>query len=279
VAIKRIDELSAATPLLTDFLPVTPTGGPSSKATTASVVVAGLNQPNSTTGAGANLTIKAANAGVTNGAGGSIILRPGLQLTSGGDGQVRLADAANANNYLAIANASGHCSVSTSGWSYIKVNNTLYTNQSSFGFSVGSEWVTAALKHAGGSSQHMAVIQVTDGSTGGGSFAYTHENINLTSVTDAASITGSGYQRITGGTVLNGILPPPPAGVHVSGRMIKIVNTTGSAITVANESTSVTTVGNRLKTPTGASINLGANHMLQCIYDTVDSRWRVWMTS
>jgi len=33
VAIKRIDELNAATPLLTDFLPATPTGGPSTKAT------------------------------------------------------------------------------------------------------------------------------------------------------------------------------------------------------------------------------------------------------
>lgn len=33
MAIKRIDELTAATPLLTDFLPATPTGGPSTKAT------------------------------------------------------------------------------------------------------------------------------------------------------------------------------------------------------------------------------------------------------
>ena len=33
MAIKRIDELGAATPLLTDFLPATPTGGPSTKAT------------------------------------------------------------------------------------------------------------------------------------------------------------------------------------------------------------------------------------------------------
>ena len=33
MAIKRIDELGAATPLLTDFLPATPTGGPSAKAT------------------------------------------------------------------------------------------------------------------------------------------------------------------------------------------------------------------------------------------------------
>ena len=33
MAIKRIDELGAATPLLTDFLPATPAGGPSTKAT------------------------------------------------------------------------------------------------------------------------------------------------------------------------------------------------------------------------------------------------------
>lgn len=45
MAIKRIDELGAATPLLTDFLPATPAGGPSTKATIQQILDANVLQP------------------------------------------------------------------------------------------------------------------------------------------------------------------------------------------------------------------------------------------
>ncbi len=88
MASKRIDELDARTVADTDLLPVTPSGGPSGRATVAAVVAEGLSQPNSASaGAGASITIKAAD-GVTSGAGGSITITPGAQATTGGPGKV-----------------------------------------------------------------------------------------------------------------------------------------------------------------------------------------------
>lgn len=85
---KRIDELDARTVADSDLLPVTPSGGPSGRATVAAIVAEGLSQPNSASaGAGASITIKAAD-GVTSGAGGSITITPGAQATTGGPGKV-----------------------------------------------------------------------------------------------------------------------------------------------------------------------------------------------
>jgi hypothetical protein len=88
MASKRIDELDARVVADADLLPVTPSGGPSGRATVAAVVAEGLSQPNSASaGAGASITIKAAD-GVTSGAGGSITITPGAQATTGGPGKV-----------------------------------------------------------------------------------------------------------------------------------------------------------------------------------------------
>ena len=88
MASKRIDELDARVVADTDLLPVTPSGGPSGRATVAAIVAEGLSQPNSaSSGAGASITIKAAD-GVTSGAGGSITITPGEQASTGGPGKV-----------------------------------------------------------------------------------------------------------------------------------------------------------------------------------------------
>ena len=318
MANKRIDELTSVVPGNVDVVPTSyATTGPAYKSTVASVVAAGLNQPNSaTSGAGANITIKAAD-GVTSGAGGNIILQAGAQATSGGDGVIQIKSAAGVNSGklqgstgdLKIIPESGKNVIIYDGYngggtnvvfqttqsgseprismpfgvlvnSFYFINGQVYGNSyaslTSWNLNLGFRGATVQAGMTGGS---VGVLRVTEGNfSDGGSLAYTHSDIDLTGITNAAAFTGSGYQRITGGTVLNGILPPS-GGAHISGRMIKIVNTTGSAITVNDDSASCTVVGNRLKIPSGSSINFGANHMLQCIYDTVDSRWRVWMTS
>lgn len=88
MASKRIDQLTTRTVADTDLLPVTPSGGPSGSATVAAIVAEGLSQPNSASaGAGASITIKAAD-GVTSGAGGSITITPGAQAATGGPGKV-----------------------------------------------------------------------------------------------------------------------------------------------------------------------------------------------
>ena len=88
MASKRIDELDARVVADSDLLPVTPSGGPSGRATVAAIVAEGLSQPNSASaGAGASITVKAAD-GITSGAGGSITITPGAQASTGGPGKV-----------------------------------------------------------------------------------------------------------------------------------------------------------------------------------------------
>jgi len=94
MGITRIYELPTRTVVNTDYLVVTPSGGPSGLADLKSVLLAGLNMPTRTTsGAGETITIKASN-GFSSGAGGSIILQPGAQATTGGDGTVVFKQAA-----------------------------------------------------------------------------------------------------------------------------------------------------------------------------------------
>ena len=88
MGVTRIYELPTRTVVNTDYLIVTPSGGPSGLADIKSVLLAGLNMPTRTTaGAGESITIKA-SSGYSSGAGGSIILQPGAQATTGGDGTI-----------------------------------------------------------------------------------------------------------------------------------------------------------------------------------------------
>jgi hypothetical protein len=122
MASKRIDELDARTVADADLLPVTPSGGPSGKATVAAIVAEGLSQPNSASaGAGASITIKAAD-GVTSGAGGSITITPGAQATTGGPGKVVI------DTLTVGRGASGVASNTAVGVSALAANTSGYQN-------------------------------------------------------------------------------------------------------------------------------------------------------
>ncbi len=127
---KRIDELDARTVADSDLLPVTPSGGPSGRATVAAIVAEGMSQPNSaSSGAGASITIKAAD-GVTSGAGGSITITPGAQATTGGPGKVVI------DTLTVGRGASGISSNTAVGVSALGVN-TSGTNNTAIGLSAG----------------------------------------------------------------------------------------------------------------------------------------------
>ena len=127
---KRIDELDARVVADADLLPVTPSGGPSGKATVAAIVAEGLSQPNSaSSGAGASITIKAAD-GVTSGAGGSITITPGAQATTGGPGKVVI-------DTLTVGRGASGVATNTAVGVSALAANTSGTNNTAIGSSAG----------------------------------------------------------------------------------------------------------------------------------------------
>jgi hypothetical protein len=130
MASKRIDELDARVVADTDLLPVTPSGGPSGRATVAAIVAEGLSQPNSaSSGAGASITIKAAD-GVTSGAGGSITITPGAQATTGGPGKVVI-------DTLTVGRGASGVATNTAVGVSALAANTSGTNNTAIGSSAG----------------------------------------------------------------------------------------------------------------------------------------------
>jgi hypothetical protein len=150
MASKRIDELDARTVADTDLLPVTPSGGPSGKATVAAIVAEGLSQPNSaSSGAGASITIKAAD-GVTSGAGGSITITPGAQATTGGPGKVVI------DTLTVGLGASGVATNTAIGVSALAAN-TSGSNNTAIGYQAGQKITTGSQNVAIGQSSGKAL--------------------------------------------------------------------------------------------------------------------------
>jgi len=147
---KRIDELDARTVADTDLLPVTPSGGPSGKATVAAIVAEGLSQPNSASaGAGASITIKAAD-GVTSGAGGSITITPGAQATTGGPGKVVI------DTLTVGLGASGVATNTAIGVSALAAN-TSGSNNTAIGYQAGQKITTGGQNVAIGQGSGKAL--------------------------------------------------------------------------------------------------------------------------
>lgn len=330
MASKRIDELTTRTVADTDLLPVTPPGGPSGSATVAAIVAEGLSQPNSaSSGAGASITIKAAD-GVTSGAGGSIILEPGAQATTGGNGAVviRLPGASgtkqsclqiqseNATDcrFTAGDNLTGASFFFTRGanttaartevWiSYqsggqncsLYAQNFTGNDNASFNLSVsqgmifggnniGVRWAPGAHYNTSDCGMYrggIGIIRVNNGSTGGGSLAYTSSTpAAITASQNDYVLTGSAFQRLncTTASDITGIAPPT-GGAHVDGRMIRIVSVGTATVTLKHNNTS-STAANRMYMSGAADKALAVNAWADLVYDSTDNGsgaagWRV----
>ena len=339
MASKRIDELTTRAVVNTDLLPPTPTGGPSGSATVAAVVAAGLSQPNSASaGAGASITIKAAD-GVTSGAGGSIILQPGAQATTGGDGLIVVrqpggsagtneAQFSHDGTRLLINNRSGPIRIAAypsagNGSNLFEIrsrlndrnslvvtdNGATYVGYLKTGYDIGSGFVTVcgiedatptnwrnafnvqflwtsstfnALPDAGIIRGSANVLKITNGSTGGGSFAYTSATSSaITASQNDYVLAGSAFQRLncTSASNITGIAPPT-SGAHVDGRMIRIVNVGTATLTLQHNSTS-SAAANRMFCASGADYALATNAWAELVYDSTDNGsgaagWRVY---
>ena len=310
---KRIDELDARVVADTDLLPVTPSGGPSGSATVAAIVAEGLSQPNSASaGAGASLSIIAAD-GVTSGAGGSIILEPGAQATTGGNGVV-LVRQPGGSQTLSFSHDGTNASISNSkGWIYFKrsagttmaliedngTSNAVFKSDryinfaasisinsasisvgsnSPIGFCAGPEYNSKDIEII---RRTVGVLGITNGSTSGGSFAYTSSTpAAIVANQNNYVLTGSAFQRLncTTASDITGIAPPT-GGAHVDGRMIRLVNVGTATVMLKHNSTS-STAANRMFVASAADKALAVNAWADLVYDATDNGsgaagWRV----
>lgn len=291
----RIDELIQTLVVNTDFAPVSPPAlGPGYKATLAQIVSAGLYQPNSSTaGAGANLTIKAAD-GVTSGAGGSIYITAGSQASTGGHGSILLSSAeirwtplSTSSMYLRIWDEGLYSGV---GIATNNMNDYYISFHGTSGrivrFRANMEVYTGvvfnsntAFSNASGLTYgYTGVTRVTDSGNGGGSFAYTSNTPTaLSANTDNLSLNGSAFQRLSSSSAVNltGIAGTGDAyrGVsHIDGRVIWLHNVGSFNITLKHSQTS--TAANQFITETSGDLVLGPNRIVQCTYDGTSAKWR-----
>jgi hypothetical protein len=312
MASKRIDELDARVVADADLLPVTPSGGPSGKATVAAIVAEGLSQPNSaSSGAGASITIKAAD-GVTSGAGGSIVLQPGVQATTGNDGSILLKLGSDANaatqhfnitsNYSgqlaglwfknnnngapAVVNVGDFRAMQLFTGSYVmfQITDTLkmiqINNAFGLGFCPGSASGTAEVGLRRGSKQ-ILVVDSGSASSAGGSFAYkANTPAAIVANQNDYVLTGSAFQRLncTTASDITGIAPPT-GGAHVDGRMIRLVSVGTHTVRLMHNDTG-STAANRMYMHSGTHVSLTVNEWADLVYDSTDNGsgaagWRV----
>jgi hypothetical protein len=315
MASKRIDELDARVVADADLLPVTPSGGPSGKATVAAIVAEGLSQPNSASaGAGASITIKAAD-GVTSGAGGSIVLQPGAQATTGGNGTVRIQNSGgeystlsspvgDANNgsleiipgvtkaygslYLyARSNSANFISVTISADSSVTLSSSgVIKWADSAGVQLRRESVRIGRStNTGGSlrSESAGILGVWNESafTAGGSFSYkANTPAAIVANQNDYVLNHSAFQRLncTTASDITGIAPPT-GGAHVDGRMIRLVSV-GTATVRLMHNDAASAAANRMFRHNATNVSLTVNEWADLVYDSTDNGsgaagWRV----
>lgn len=298
---KRIDELDARTVADSDLLPVTPSGGPSGRATVAAIVAEGLSQPNSASaGAGASITIKAAD-GVTSGAGGSIVLQPGAQATTGGNGAVIVRQPGGASGKdLSIYHDGTNASIVVNSGSlrlFHAGNRIMYTGN---GYAIftgdylgNNDWVLIGGGNANGvsisngvlsASVNKGVLIVSNSAydtTVGASFAFVPSTpAAIVANQNNYVLTGSAFQRLncTTASDITGIAPPT-GGAHFAGRMIRLVNV-GTATVTLKHNDVLSTAANRLYLSSGTHLAIAVDQWADLVYDSTNNGsgaagWRV----
>ena len=127
----------------------------------------------------------------------------------------------------------------------------------------------------------IGVLRISNGSTGGGSLAYTSSTpAAITANQNNYVLTGSAFQRLncTTASDITGIAPPT-GGAHVDGRMIRLVSVGTQTVTLKHNSAS-STAANRMFISSAADKALAVNAWADLVYDSTDNGsgaagWRV----
>ena len=231
-----------------------------------------------------------------NGSRGSIINKDGALQLGGANIAIRNA-ANNANTTLTATTLYATGIYSSNVINADGVTNDSYSwgiDDSSFnwnqGFNLRVGWshirgyANCGIAYTGNNTNgRRATLEVTDGSTGGGAWAYRSATTTVNTSYNDLNLAGhSAFQRLnaTAATTITGIAPASTAGgsgfptwIHTDGRIFWLYNVGTFNITLANESAS-STAGNRVTTQTGANVILGPGRMMQIVYDGTSSRWR-----
>ena len=271
--------------------------------TNATVGTAAATQAGTATiqSAGNSLTLTAGNgSGV--GAGGNIILQPGAQGSSGGNGIVQCTKKLEFYTGSSKADLAFQINNSTTGmWYHSGANMFVWTinNTDTICFRQGY----IRLSKGGGiywSNTTNDAITLSDDTSiysasrgvfavdapmqsvnpQGGSLAYRSFTTNQAANVNDWVMGPSAFQRVncTTASSITGIAPYT-SGVHVDGRMIRIYNVGTANLTLSHNSASSTT-GNKFFNATGADIILATNDYAELIYDSTNNGsgnagWRV----
>lgn len=128
---------------------------------------------------------------------------------------------------------------------------------------------------------NIGSLRISNGSTGGGSLAYTSSTTAaITTNQNDYVLTGSAFQRLncTTASDITGIAPPT-GGAHVDGRMIRLVSVGTAAVTLKHNNAS-SAAANRMFMSSAADKALATNAWADLVYDSTDNGsgaagWRV----
>lgn len=263
--------------------------------TNATVGTAAATQSGTATiqSAGNSVTITAGNgSGV--GAGGNIILQPGAQGTSGGNGQIRINTSAGVDTGFNFTNTYASYPTLEQARLYIRSgsnSNVIELNALSGNIAIGKTNGQFTI----GSSDNANYVGIRDnGNAGtlgvicgsnsaGGSLNFISSTTAIAANTNDLALSASAFQRISCTTNpynLTGIAPVTGTGsAHKDGRMIRIYNVGTPNLTLVHNS-ALSIAANRMFSSTGADIILAPNDYAELIYDATSNGsgaagWRV----
>ena len=237
-------------------------------------------------GVGPDLTLRAANA-VTSGAGGNIILQPGGQSVTGGDGSVYIYRPTGVGGYYLqlaclsteatarIYTGNHDLTVSTLTMDAILGNGLRIRNATGGSIQITKNDFSAYANISLGTKGVMKLTSDT-GYTKGGSIAYAGTTTVINTDANNLSLDGSAFQRIdvTSGSTITG-LSFPSGGAHVDGRFIRLANVGTQNLTLSNQD-ALSSGNNRFYNYTSGNIVLGPNRFVDAVYDSTTGGWRVY---
>ena len=183
-------------------------------------------------------------------------------------------------------NADGVCN---SSYSWGIDSSSLSWNQS---LHIRASWAHiagyggAGIAYTGNNSNgRYATLEITDGSSNGGSLAYRSTDHSITANTnDLTPVRYSGFQRwsSTGNFNVTGLAPGAttsfsggtPTWIHTNGRVIWIHNVGSYNITLKHEDAN-STAANRFTNESGTDLIMPPNSAVMLTYDGTTTRWRV----
>lgn len=264
--------------------------------TNATVGTAAATQAGTATiqSAGNSLTLTAGNgSGV--GAGGNIVLQPGAQGTSGGNGKIRINDTAGVDTGFNFTRGFAGYPTLDQARLYLRAandnNQTIEFRADTNACNISLQPTGAQVLLGGNNTNYVGIKErsnsgtlavISSSGSVGGSLSFVSSTTAIATNTNDLALPASAFQRLncTVASSLTGIAPVTGTGsVHVDGRMIRIYNVGAANLTLAHNNAS-STAANRFFNSTGADIVLSTHQYVELIYDSTDNGrggagWRV----